>query len=182
MKINFSSGLQSIFTLGMVLICVMGFFAIIGSGGGGGGDDNNDVYPDPAVQNILFEIINQTSAFRGRVRITGVVRNVGGPYLSSDGQQSVALYEIPLGGSLPPTPTSSQAYKDLGSGNEVRVTFERNWDSSSPSEGEFPPDYRVMLMYDPDISADGNERNDDCVSTNNMLEESGSGINDLFGE
>lgn len=181
MKFNLFSGLKAAAMFGAMVICLLGVFAIIGSGGGGG-DDNSNVCPDPAVQNIIFEIIDQTTAFRGRVRITGIVRNVGGPYISSDGQQSVALYEIPLGGTLPPTPTATQAFKDLGSGNEVRVTYERDWDSSSPSEGEFPPNYRVMLMYDPDITADGNERNDDCDSSNNMLEKSGTGINDLFDE
>ena len=71
-------------------------------------------------------------------------------------------------------------FEDLAAGGEITVSFERAWDASSPAEGEFPPTYTLRISFDPDIFIDGNEQNDDCRTSNNRLERSGSGINDLF--
>ena len=41
----------------------------------------------------------------------------------------------------------------------VNVSFEAVWSSFL---SEFPPSYRVLISYDPDIFIDGNDFNDDC--------------------
>lgn len=135
--------------------------------------------PDPAVQRIDFAIVSKTSQFSGKVRITGVVKNVGfEPYISGPNQQEVFLYEGPMGGT--PRLVARQKFQNLNPGQEVRVVYERNWDASSPAEGEFPPSYKVIITYDPDIRMDGNPKNDDCNMNNNQKERSGTEINALF--
>lgn len=134
---------------------------------------------DPAATQIQFAITNQTSQFRGTVKITGVVKNIGDSLFDSgSGQQSVLLYEIPLGGS--PILRAQKNFEDLAPGQKLKLSYSRNWDASSPSEGEFPPNYRVVISYDPDIYIDGNPFNDDANLGNNQRDRSGSGINDLF--
>lgn len=111
--------------------------------------------------------------------ITGTVKNIGTKdFSSSEGQQFIYLYEKPLGGTA--TPLLSLPFTNLAAGDSLFVTYTRNWDASSPVEGEFPPDYILSIMYDPDITTDGNENNDDVNNDNNSLTKSGSTINDLF--
>jgi hypothetical protein len=130
--------------------------------------------PDPAAQRIDFSIVSRTSQFRGRVRIVGVVKNVGlAAYESGPNQQSAQLY---ADGKF----LVQQAFQNLAPSQEVTVTYERNWDASSPAEGEFPPTYKLLIVYDPDIRLDGNPKNDECTSANNKKERSGADINALF--
>lgn len=135
--------------------------------------------PDPAVQRIDFSIVSRTSQFSGKVRITGVVKNIGmESYISGPNQQEVFLYEGPMGGTS--KLVARKKFQNLNPGQEVTVTYERQWDASSPSEGEFPPSYKVIIVYDPDIRLDGNPKNDDCNMNNNQKERSGTEINALF--
>lgn len=71
-------------------------------------------------------------------------------------------------------------FQNLAPAQEVNLVYERNWDAASPAEGEFPPTYRLLIGYDPDILLDGNPNNDDCNSNNNQLERSGADVNALF--
>ncbi|MDI1472665.1 MAG: hypothetical protein QMD43_07235 [Thermodesulfovibrio sp.] len=135
--------------------------------------------PDPAVEKIDFTIISKTSQFSGKVRITGVVKNAGlAPYISGANQQAVYLYEIPMGGTA--RLVAQKKFQNLNPGQQVIITYERNWNASSPAEGEFPPSYKVIIAYDPDIRLDGNPQNDDCNVNNNQKERSGTDINALF--
>ncbi|ACI21234.1 MULTISPECIES: hypothetical protein [Thermodesulfovibrio] len=135
--------------------------------------------PDPAVQRIDFTVVSKTSQFSGKVRITGVVKNMGvEPYISGPNQQAVYLYEIPMGGKA--NLVATKKFQNLNPGQEITVSYERNWNASSPSEGEFPPSYRVVIAYDPDIRMDSNPKNDDCNMNNNQKERSGTEINALF--
>ncbi len=134
--------------------------------------------PDPAVESIEFAITRRDTAFRGRVRIRANVTNLGGAFRSGAGQQSIVLEEVPLGGRG--RVVAQRPFVNLDAGETISVTWYRNWNASSPAEGEFPPTYRAYLSYDPDIYIDGNDANDDCGTRNNVLERSGTGINDLF--
>lgn len=135
--------------------------------------------PDPAVQRIDFAIVSKTSQFSGKVRITGVVKNVGlEPYISGPNQQEILLYEGPMGATS--RVVARKKFQNLNPGQEVTVVYERNWNSASPSEGEFPPSYKVIIVYDPDIRMDSNPKNDDCNMNNNQKERSGADINALF--
>lgn len=128
--------------------------------------------PDPAAHAINFHIVNRFSTFSGKVRITGVIKNVSTKAFSGGGGMAY-LYE---GSTLRKT----KSFSDLAPGATLSLFFERNWRSSSPNEGEFPPMYKLMIQYDPDILKDNNKNNDDCTLTNNKKERSGMGINDLF--
>jgi len=129
---------------------------------------------DPAAQSLDFVLVRRTARFRGVVRITGVVKNLGrANFLSGPRQQSVHLYQDNR-------IVATRAFQTLGAGATLAVAFERAWDASSPAEGEFPPQYKLVLSYDPDIAIDGNINNDDCNSRNNLLTRSGSAINALF--
>ncbi|URR36226.1 hypothetical protein NBE99_03590 [Thermosynechococcus sp. HN-54] len=135
--------------------------------------------PDPAVQAVNFSLMNRTTPFEGRVRITGIVRNRGtSTYQSGVNQQMVYLYEQMLGGRA--RLVAQQPFQNLGVGQEVTVMFERPWNISSPAEGEFPPNYVLEIGYDPDIRIDGNPHNDDCRLGNNRLQRSGAEIRALF--
>jgi len=135
--------------------------------------------PDPAAYRINFKIIQRYSRFRGRVRISGIVKNIGMQAFHSDPRQaSVCLYEFVLG--MRGRVVARRSLEDLAPNTTISLVYYRNWDSSSPAEGEFPPNYVLLIAYDPDILSDGNPQNDDCNYKNNQLERSGSDINDLL--
>ncbi|MBU0483890.1 MAG: hypothetical protein KKB30_05185 [Proteobacteria bacterium] len=135
--------------------------------------------PDPAADVIDFWIVNRGTQFAGTVEIKGTVKNVGtASYESRANQQMAQLYEAPLGGAG--RLVASQSFQNLTAGQTVTVSYSRQWNASSPSEGEFPPNYRLLVVYDPDISMDGNAKNDDCNGVNNQKERSGADINALF--
>lgn len=126
--------------------------------------------PNPAAVRIDFSLVEQTSDTTGRVRIVGVIENLGsGTFSSSAGQQNVHLLE----GT---TEVASTDFVMMETGDFVMVTYERDWDTSN----EFPPVYRVAITYDPDIFIDGNAANDDCATSDNALERDGAEINSLF--
>ncbi len=118
---------------------------------------------------------------RGTAHITAVVKNLGDvPYSTRAGQQNVQLFEWPLGRATAGPPKKVCEFGNLAVNQEVKCQYDRPWDCSSPAEGEFPPNYKAMIVYDPDIRLDGNPKNDDVNSKNNSLQVSGSAINDRF--
>jgi hypothetical protein len=140
---------------------------------------------DPAAFEIRFEIVRRDSQFRGRIRITGVVKNIGNKAFQSGPNQAAAyLYQLPAG--VPPasatggTIVAQQPITNLAVGATLNLSWERDWDSSSPNEGEFPNSYRLLISYDPDIYMDANKDNDDCNQNNNKKERNGSEINDML--
>ena len=132
--------------------------------------------PDPAVVDIKFSIVRKYSKYRARVRITGVVKNIGkADYISNPNQQTIVLDSGDAAHPLKVIP-----FKDLRAGQTIIITHEVDWDISSPNEGEFPPTFRVYILYDPDITMDENTKNDDCNSKNNSMSKSGRAINDMI--
>jgi hypothetical protein len=132
--------------------------------------------PDLAVVDIKFTIVRKYSQFRGRVRITGIVKNVGNAdYISHKGQQAIILDKGDSRYRL-----KRVDFKDLKVGKTIKISYERDWNSSSPNEGEFPPTYRVYLSYDPDIGMDNLKTNDDCNPNNNSKTKNGKAINDML--
>ncbi|MFQ5569738.1 MAG: fibronectin type III domain-containing protein [Rhodothermales bacterium] len=127
--------------------------------------------PDLAAERIEFTVMGRRTDYRGVVRVRGIVKNVGlGAYASGSGQQILQLYQD---GRL----VAEQRFTDLAPEEEISVVFERPWDISSPSEGEFPPAYLLVIAYDPDITSDDNPNNDDAEAGNNRTERSGADIN-----
>lgn len=134
---------------------------------------------DPMAADIKFQIVRRDNQFRGRVRISGTVTNNGlKNFQSGRNQQSIILYEIVPGAR--PREVARRNFINLAAGQSINVSFVRNWNISSPAEGEFPPSYRVCLTYDPDIYIDGNDNNNDCNQRNNCKTENGSQISRLF--
>jgi hypothetical protein len=130
--------------------------------------------PNPAVDRIDLTLESRNGT-TGDVRIEGVVENKGGgTFDSSAGQQSVQLYEV-LGTAF--NLKAMQEFEDLAPGATVTVSYLiEDWSTAS----EFPPDYRVIITYDPDIFDDANENNDDCTLLDNTLDKTASEINALF--
>ncbi len=132
--------------------------------------------PDLAVVDIKFSIVRKYSQFRGKVRITGVVKNVGNAdYISHPNQQMIVM---DMGD--PTHPLKTKNFQNLKAGETITINYEMDWNSSSPNEGEFPPTFKVYLTYDPDIGADNLKTNDDCNPNNNSMSKSGKAINDML--
>ena len=140
---------------------------------------------DPAAQEIRFEIAQRYTQFRGRIRITGVVKNIGGKaFIAGPDQAKAYLYQMPAGvpcaNATGGTMIAQKAIVNLAAGATSELSWERDWDSSSPSEGEFPSCYRLFITYDPDIYMDASKDNDDCNQNNNKIDRSGTEINDML--
>ncbi len=135
---------------------------------------------DLEATSINFSIIKDDD-FTGTATITGTVTNIGDAnFNSSNGQQAIHLYQRNLGAPAPGDLVGTINFTTLAAGETLTIDYSRPWNSSSPAEGEFPPDYQIVIDYDPDIFIDGNNNNDDENLTNNDLTVSGSEINDLF--
>lgn len=136
---------------------------------------------DPAAVEIRFDIVRRDSQFAGRVRINGVVKNIGNKTFQSGPNQAAAyLYQLPPGATSGGTLVAQQPFTYLAVGDAINVSWERDWNSSSPNEGEFPNSYRLIIVYDPDIYMDANKDNDDCNGNNNQIDRSGTEINDML--
>ncbi len=146
----------------------------------GGCNDDNDSprKPNLSADRIDFAILRRDNLTSGRVRITGVVKNIGADFLSNPGQQAILLYEQAPGAAFPAAPVARLDFETLLAGEELTVQYTREWNSSMQSE--FPFDYILMVSLDPDILIDANPDNDDVTPANNTLTVSGSGINTLF--
>jgi hypothetical protein len=137
--------------------------------------------PDPAAYEIKFSIVRKLGPFRARVRVTGVIKNVRNKAFQSGPNQAKAyLYQVPAGASSGPA-VAQREIRNLRPGATINLVFERDWYSSSPSEGEFPPKYVLQILYDPDIYMDANKNNDDCNRNNNRKERSGADFNRMVG-
>jgi hypothetical protein len=135
---------------------------------------------DLAVTDITFSITgidHNAQDFEGTATITAVITNIGAdPYVSNSNQQGVLLYEQDLG-LVVGTIVVDQEFGNLGVGESITVSYSRAWNQSSPAEGEFPPNYRAVITFDPDLYIDGNSSNDDALSTNNERTESSEELN-----
>jgi hypothetical protein len=141
--------------------------------------------PDPAAVEIRFQIVRRYSQFRGRIRITGVVKNIEGKdFIAGPNQAKAYLYQLPPGVPCPNatggTIVAQREIRNLAPGATLLLSWERDWNSSSPSEGEFPSCYRLLITYDPDIYMDASKDNDDCNQNNNKKDRSGTEINDML--
>jgi len=129
---------------------------------------------DPAAQSLTFVVLSRDAAHptRGRIRVTGVIRNIGNAEFVSDPRQAKALLaETPPGGH--PTVRAEQAIARLAPGASLTLNYETTWDTAR----EFPSKFTLRVDYDPDILSDANRKNDDCNSNNNSRELSGEQIN-----
>lgn len=125
--------------------------------------------PDPIAQEISFRLARRYNETVGMVHVVGTVRNNGGDYRSGRNQQLIQLLED---GQV----IEQRPFTNLGSGESISVSRYIQWHTTN----EFPPTYKIAIVYAPDISVDGNMANDDCRLTNNTRQRSGQDINNLF--
>jgi len=144
-------------------------------------DDSSTTEPniDLKADSITFSV-EPITQFTGDVTITGTITNIGDDFSSGVGQQNIRLYQKQLGAAEPGDLVASVSFQSLEAGESIQVSYTRFWNRSSPAEGEFPPDYILLIDYDPDLLIDGNDNNDDSNTENDTLIKSGSAINDLF--
>ena len=118
---------------------------------------------DPAVTGITFTRLKQSTG--DKLVIKGTVKNIGGKtFESGANQQVIQLFEVR-------TPTNRIMLKQipfsrLTPGQEIKI--DHTIPAFKPSD-EFPPDYQVLIVYDPDIYLDANKNNDDGNQKNNVL-------------
>jgi hypothetical protein len=139
--------------------------------------------PDPAAYDIRFQIVQRKDKFNGRVRITGIIKNIGRKAFKPVHNQAKAyLYEMPPGASTGGKILAQKVIGDLTAGETLSLNYERNWTTTPTSGGEFPPIYRLQILYDPDVSKNTNTANDDCSQKNNKKVRNGSEINNMFAK
>lgn len=130
---------------------------------------------DLSASRINFTIIKCKDRSNAFVVVDGVVKNTGGlAYSTGANQQSALLYED-NGGRL--QLVASKSFQNLAPGAEVKISYTRPWNRSSPAEGEFPPKYVLVIGFDPDIYIDGNDNNDDSNYSNNRFTKSAAEVN-----
>ena len=148
-------------------------------------DDADDTPETPSIdlksEFIIFSV-EPTSQYAGNATITGNIINIGDDFNSGAGQQVIRLYERSLGTptNQPGTEVASLAFTSLAAGEKLEISYTRHWNSSSPAEGEFAPEYILLIDYDPDLLLDSNLHNDDSNSSNNRILVSGHLINSMF--
>lgn len=126
--------------------------------------------PDLAVMPIQFRIVRKTSEFNAIVRVTAVVKNIGGQdYISGRNQQRIHLY---VGRDL----KRNIGFERLAVGATRTVVYDINFSLSN----EFPPMIEALISQDPDIGMDGNKKNDECKTSNNSQERSSHEMRELF--
>lgn len=130
---------------------------------------------DPKAMGVKFAVISKDPAWpttRGKIRITGEVKNVGNAAFESDPRQASAqlLEERP---GVRAEMKAQQNIARLNPGQSINLNYDRAWDVAT----EFPPKFILMIVYDPDIYIDANKKNDDCNRNNNQAELTGQTIN-----
>ncbi len=126
--------------------------------------------PDLMAESIQFEIVGVKSTHVLRVRVTGIVKNIGSKEFRSNArQQSVNLY---IGSRWMATKSNITS---IAPGESVSVSYTMDFHLSN----EFPETAKVSISYDPDILNDGNPMNDDCTTANNTATRSMADVHDI---
>jgi hypothetical protein len=140
---------------------------------------------DLAAYEIRFEIVQRYSQYNGRVRITGVVKNIGaGAFSAGPNQAKAYLYQMFFGVICAQATNddiiAQRSIDNLAVGATIELSWESDWHSTSQVEGEFPPRYCLLIRFDPDVYNDANEYNNDGNPNNNKIDRSGADINAMF--
>ena len=133
---------------------------------------------DPAAYKIKFDIVRRDSPYRGRIRVTGIVKNVGtvayNDPRNDSGTSGSGGIKIHSGTSANMGTFMKRAVlKDLKPGAKQYIIYEREWSSTSPSEGEFPPTYWLDVSYDVDMTSSNSPTCFDRYQDNNRISVSG---------
>jgi hypothetical protein len=107
--------------------------------------------------------------------LQGALRNEGDPFQSRTGQQSLQIREVPPGGGEGRV-LQNVPFGSLQPGQTVPINTNISWRTTN----EFPPNYRLVIVYDSGLARDGNPANDDCNGRNNTQSITAAQINSLF--
>lgn len=139
--------------------------------------------PDPVAYDITFRITRRKDKSNIRVRITGIIKNIGRKTFKPIHNQAKAyLYEMPPGASTGGKIVAQKVIPNLNPSAAISLSCERDWNITPKSGGNLPPTYRLQILYDPDVYKDTSKDNDDCTRKNNKKVRSGSEIKELFVE
>jgi len=129
---------------------------------------------DLSAHEIRVSLLRVYDANNAKIKIEGIVKNVGRlAYTSGTGQQVALLYEEMPGSGMRLVATRN--FRNLGVNATTSLAFTKIWNKTA--NAEFPPNYVLVITFDPDLYTDGNTNNDDAVSTNNRITKAGSEIN-----
>jgi hypothetical protein len=130
---------------------------------------------DLAAKEIKYTLLRKDSPYKGRVKITGVIQNVGRKqYVEVPGTAQLVSLSESNDGSVSPSLSSFRTFRgeqripNLLPGEKMEISYETEWITSK----EFPPVYAV------NISAF--EANYDCNTSNNRVERRSEPVNTLF--
>jgi hypothetical protein len=130
--------------------------------------------PDLAAKEIKYTLLRQDSRYEGRVRVTGVIQNVGQrPYVESAGfAQMLTLTETNGGDNGWRRTRQTQRIPNLAIGEKMEISYEMNWSTSN----EFPPFYEVKIS----LFAGRRVTNPECNTSNNRIQRDSEPVNALF--
>lgn len=132
----------------------------------------NDI--DLAAYEIRVSVISASTDNKAKLKIEGIIKNVGRlNYSSAAGQQVALLYEEVPGTA--PRLMATKNFQNLAVNASTSFYITKSWDKTA--NAEFPPNYFLIVTFDPDLYIDGNNNNDDAVSTNNKITKTGAEIN-----
>jgi archaellum component FlaG (FlaF/FlaG flagellin family) len=128
---------------------------------------------------IQIQIISKANDYSGRIRVIGIVKNVGKQaYQSKPNQQTLYLYMTDAAGNnITKTLGQKSNFTLVKPGQALSlITYVMDWNTSQ----EFGPGFKASIVFDPDIAADGNKANDDQYAPNNLKSLSNDAVNHLF--
>lgn len=138
---------------------------------------------DPAAYKINVELVSKRNEHQGRVRITGIIKNLGpGVWRSVNYNHALRAvlassqgYSSPNGNAV----TSPKTIKGMSVAYEEKIVYETNWSVNQSNANK-----RYILRFHEIGSASYQNHPDyspDCNINNNVTEIKGSKINALFG-
>lgn len=133
--------------------------------------------PDLMINGVEVQMLSRDPKGEYFFRLVATVENRGGgDYRSSAGQQVVELHQVSNTGAS--RRIRDWAFGSIASGAEG---FDATYDVLHwRTDQKFPPAYRFMIVFDPDILIDGNTANDDCTVKNNFTTITGAEINSII--
>lgn len=118
---------------------------------------------DPAIDEIRFSHLKLNTG--DKIRVTVTVKNLGlMNYESGSNQQNVQLWEEYS--STNRKMVKLYPFQNLNANASFSFFYERP--AFKPSD-EFPPHYKAIIVYEPDILSDNNTKNDDFKASNNSM-------------
>jgi hypothetical protein len=124
---------------------------------------------------ITYEMVSQSSATTGTIKIIAHVKNVGNSAFTSSANLQVANLVVKTPGDVDFI-VEHLDFTSVPKDGELTFNITRQWDTAD----EFPQSYELRIVYGPDIYIDSSTDNDDANQSNDTFLLSGTTINTLF--